>query len=325
MLLLNLLLFSCAQDKIEGIWEIAYSTNEKNTFGQHGSTLMHFVADTVLLVQIGDPETVNIDKVIVSSHHYIKKGSNIEIVGDEGNFNLFLELVTQDSIVYKIDGDKMAFVAKRLNDFPGEQISKSELVGKMFELKNGEFTYKLDFYNDSILFNGGYQSRDYWNIVSYDDFDFLSTTDWFFPKAPIIKRNGVLFALTNKGAEVTTFIEVKPIRDLSGLIGHWIEDNRDLYPPIPFSEDTLQSLRITEDSLTVQRFNKVKTFSFNLNKEGTVIYFPSYQHEIGPDLNQKTPMEILELSDGKLTIQEWNRGDRTTITYKKLVTDAKNP
>ena len=74
ILLLNLLLFSCAQDKIEGIWEIAYSTNEKNTFGQHGSTLMHFVSDTVHLVQIGDAETVNVDTVIISSHPYTKNG-----------------------------------------------------------------------------------------------------------------------------------------------------------------------------------------------------------------------------------------------------------
>ncbi|MEP2512127.1 MAG: hypothetical protein ABJH72_22330 [Reichenbachiella sp.] len=171
--------------------------------------------------------------------------------------------------------------------------------------------------NDTILFDGGYHSFSNWSITTYKDFDFLNTTDWFFPKIPLIKRNDSIVALTNKGQDLATFKSLIAQRTKSEFIGKWLEYDREPKLPLISKLDTAQTLYITTDSIKMQRFGKIRNYVFELNNEGTVIHFANTPSPSKPFWNPRTPMEIIELTSDELTLLERHRGDSTIIKYKK--------
>lgn len=319
--LLPLLLFiaiGCQSTlKLDGIWEMDYRVNNHKVLFSHGTTLLDFMSDSVRFVQIGDTDSGAIDTVIIEKNLYQIKESTIRIIASNDTLELNFHSISIDSIAFSINDSQEISVARKLTPLNGERVNKSDLVNNGFEVLNGEYYHKLDFINDTIVFDGGYHSFSNWDIITYKKLDFLSTSDWFFPRIPLVKVDDKIIALINKGQDTIQFKPLIAKRKKSEMIGSWKEIERTPGPPLAFEYDTAQTLYITGDSIKIGRFDKIRNYVFELNSEGTVIHFANTPSPNEQYWNPRIPMEIIELTSDELTILERHRGDSTIIKYKK--------
>jgi hypothetical protein len=299
--------------KIEGIWEIDYTINKQSIFQSYGTSLIDFSSDSVSFVQIGDLESGVLDTLIIQKCIYDLKGSIIRIGVSQDSLQITLHSITTDSLTFSYNDSEEIVVAKKLHPLTGGRVNKSDLVGQMFEVLNGEYYHKIDFVNDTLLFDGGYHSFDNWAITTYKEFDFLNTTNWFFPKIPIVKIDDRIIALINTGQDTAAFKPIFAKRIKSALIGTWKEYERSPNPPLPFDYDTLQVLRIIQDSIAATRFNNTSQQLFNLSSDGEFIYFLEKGNNYG---NLRAPWKIIKLNTQELEVHIVDKGDTTEIKYR---------
>lgn len=313
-LIISILITACqGTSELKGIWQLSYTRTDRGVNFTHGTTLLDFSDNSVSFVQIGNPETGEIDTVVVQTKNYSIKDSLITIHLNEEPLTLKLHSISEDSLTFSINTEHEIQVAKKIEQPSGTSATKSDFAGRGFELLNGEYFHKLDFVDDSLVFGGGYHSVDRWTITTYKGFDFLNTSNWFFPKVPIYTLNGDLLALTNYGKESAKFNILKRVRSVPDLVGNWIEYERQPRPPIFINSDTLQSLQITQDSIRIKRFDRSIQYALNLSFDGSTIHFANATNN---NWNLRTPMEILELSYDNMIILERHHGDSTIVKYK---------
>jgi len=315
--LLAILIVTCAcqrTQKFEGIWEATSIIGRGRPFTPT-ERLFEFLADSVNIVQFGDPQSGKFDTLIISAFAARYQDSTITLTANEEQFTLLFFTISADSLVFADKEDSNTRTTlKKLKRGTNFTVTQADLIGHSFEVNSRDYIHKMDFVSDSIVFDGGYYDEDQWEIVTYKGFRFLNTTSYLFDIRPISKLDDGTIVLTGNTTDTATSMKkLTPVRSKKELIGHWKEVSR---TPRPSSVLHVDDLRITQDSIFITSGSSVEQLSYGLSSDGQFIYFPSRGSRTYSGSRKVTPWNIIMLNSEELVVQMVDKGDTTTTRYK---------
>ncbi|WP_350096352.1 hypothetical protein [Imperialibacter sp.] len=234
---------------------------------------------------------------------------------NEEQFTWLFLTISADSLVFADQEDSNTRTTlKKLKKDTNSAVTQADLIGYSFEVNSRDYTHKMDFVNDSIVFDGGYYDEDQWEIAKYKEFRFLNTTSYLFDIRPISKLDdGTIVLTSNTTYTATSMKKLTPVRSKNELIGRWKDIGK---TPKPSSVLHVDGLRITQDSIFITSGSSVDQLSYGLSSDGQFIYFPSRGSRTRSDSRMVAPWNILMLSSEELVVQMVDKGDTTTARYK---------
>lgn len=282
--------------------------------------LFDFHGDSVSIVEIGDGETGQIDTALVFTFYNIKDDNYLKLVNEKDT--LLINIVSSDSsnmnleVLNTKEQRTTKIQLQKLSSNEEQSVSKEDLAGKIFTVDNIEFVKWLHFYDDYSLFDERYQGQYDWTIVNYKGIEFLNTTNSVLPRLPIKKRGDTIYYKSGSDP-FQEFTSVVPIQPMDSLLGQWIEISR--YPPSPslIKTDTLQTLVIGKDSLTVKRYDHSQPYHYKISPNNK-LFFPNSHLNASDGSFLIGAWEIKELTSDYLRILESSELDYAIVDYQRV-------
>ncbi len=301
-----LILSSCNQEnRLDGLWYIAYSINDSNKIENlHETTLIEFESNRLYTIRIRDFSTGELDKVTIDTSTFEIHDSIIRFKGIRAKIK-----ISADSIILNINKPKKVLVLRRLES----NLKRVKLTDNCFKgsyLITGEkYMDSIDFINNSTLIHTGKYDMNFpakkWEIIDYKGFKFFNVHNELFPVTIVKSCSGDKIELYYPFKEnfTLTLTPTKSKISSKQLIGNWMElQNFNVKPPPPPDpnlnpEDAFFELKISQDSIQIKRFKRTKKLSWNLTSDGKRIYF---KERI---LENDGSWKIIQLTDSTLTVR----------------------
>jgi hypothetical protein len=314
----------CSKQKTkwEGIYQLAYVSNDNEIQLFSSKLLLDFSSDSLSTVWIGDVSTGMLDKIQVEKSIIASstRENEVNLHGEKFRLTSF----QGDSVALRSVNDVKTYaVLKKWKEEWKWKGSLNECFAGAYSVNSGFYQDSICFVNPSVMIYTGDNQLNFpvvrWNVIQYQGFRILNIQDEFVPLMVIqscTEHNAILGARTIRDQR----IEMKAVRGdrtKSLFLGKWIQfrQNNSVPPSVDRNgNEILIELNVDTDSLVWQRGSALWKRKWDMTEDGNRIYFIDHL------FNENGSWKIYYLNDQKMVVRltEFNGFMERFIYFAKV-------